>query len=405
MEMKTISRLTGPVTIAVVAALLAGCAKGRKAEGHMDTPETHYKQGMKYWDAGEYAKAEEEFTHAESLDPKFAPAKAGLALTTAKKARQAPDKDAEEDLFDKAHTLADKAKSLGDDKTAVPFIAKAMVITMEHEGRKPAKKWIKDVEKEYTKAIKIDPDNAEAYYRRGLCYKKAYLFDEAKADFAKVLELDKEFTGEADKQFKIINRIERAAPGTDIGKRIALVDKMSRADMAALFVSELTIDKLVEKKRPMAQESGFQAPDDPREMEVDTNVKTAAVTDMDDHWAKNFVMDIVSLKIRGLEPYPDHTFHPQEEVNRGEYAMMVEDAIIAITGDEELATKHIGTESTESRFPDVNASHPAYNAVCTAVDRGIMDARINGRFGMSESVSGPEALLVIRKLKNYLKLD
>jgi hypothetical protein len=402
MGMKAVCRFTGLVTLAMVLALVTGCAKGRKAEGHMDTPETHYKQGMKYWDQGEYTKAEEEFKQAESLDPKFPQAKAGLALTTAKKAQKAPDKDTEKELFKTAHKLADKAKDLGGGKTPVPHIAKALVITMQYEGKEPAKKWVGDVEKEYNKAIKIDPENAEAYYRRGLSYKKAYLFKKAKADFAKVLELDKGYTNAADEQFKIINDIERAAPGTDVGKRIALVGKMSRADMAALFVSELKIDKLVEKKRPKVQETGFQAPDDPREMEVDKNVKMAEITDMDDHWAKNFVLDIVELKIRGLEPYPDHTFHPQEEVNRGEYAMMVEDAIIAITGDQELATKHIGTES---RFPDVNSSHPAYNAVCTAVDRGIMDAEINGEFGMDESVSGPEALLVIRKLKNFLKLE
>jgi hypothetical protein len=34
-----------------------------------------------------------------------------------------------------------------------------------------------------------------------------------------------------------------------------------------------------------------------------------------------------------------------------------------------------------------------------------MDAEINGEFGMQQSVSGPEALLVIRKLKNFLKLE
>jgi hypothetical protein len=229
------------------------------------------------------------------------------------------------------------------------------------------------------------------------------MFAEAKKDFAKVLEIDKEWTNEADREFKIVNDIERAAPGTDIGKKIALVEKMSRADMAALFVSELKIDKLVTKKRPKKYDTGFQAPADSREMKVDQNVKMPEITDMTNHWAKNFVMDIVDLGIRGLEPYPDHTFHPDALVNRGEYAMMVEDAIISITGDETIASKHVG--DAESRFPDVNPSHPVYNAVCTSADRGIMDAEINGEFQPDKSVSGPEALLVIRKLKNFLKLE
>jgi len=131
-------------------------------------------------------------------------------------------------------------------------------------------------------------------------------------------------------------------------------------------------------------------------------VSAKAITDIDNHWAKNFITDIADLNIRGLEPYPDHTFHPQELVNRGEFAMMVEDAIIAILGDQSLATKHIGTES---RFPDVNSSHPSYNAICNAVDKNVLDAEMNGEFGLDKSVSGPDALLAIRKLKDLNKID
>ncbi len=82
--------------------------------------------------------------------------------------------------------------------------------------------------------------------------------------------------------------------------------------------------------------------------------------------------------------------------------MMVEDAIIVILGDESLATKHIGTES---RFPDVNSSHPAYNAICNAVDKNVLDGEMNGEFGLDRSVSGPDALLAIRKLRDLNKIE
>ena len=171
-----------------------------------------------------------------------------------------------------------------------------------------------------------------------------------------------------------------------------------------MFVSELKIDKLVKKKRPVKENTEFKAPDDPREMQVEETVKTVAdVTDLEGHWAKNFIMDIVELSIRGLEPYPDHTFHPDDLVNRGEYAMMVEDVIIAILGDESLATKYVG--AVQNRFPDVNNSHPYYNAICNAVDKNVMDASMKGMFGPEKSVSGPDALLVIRNLKNLNKIE
>jgi hypothetical protein len=400
--MKLFTRYTVFSLLTITAMVVSmGCApKARKAGGYMDTPDAHYKQGMKYWDLAEYTKAREEFELAKSLDPKFAPAYSGLALTTAQKAQTAPDKDAEEKGFKEAMNLANKAQDLNS-KIPEVFIAKAIVITMKNEGKVPPAKWLEDVESQYGKAIKIDPNNSESYYRRGYCYKKAYEFSKASADFKKVLDIGKGYTAEADEQWSLVQKIERAAPGTEVGKRIALVDKISRADIAALFVSELGVDKLMKKRRPVQENTGFAAPDDPRRMQVDTMMSIAKATDIQDHWAKNFITDITDLDIRGLEPYPDHTFRPNDLVNRGEYAMMVEDIIIAILGDQTLATKHIGTQS---RFPDVNSSHPAYNAVCNAVDKNVMDAEISGAFGPEKSVSGPDALLVIRKIKELCKL-
>ena len=290
--------------------------------------------------------------------------------------------------------LADKAQSL-DSKIPDVFIAKAIVIAMKNEG-KEAKTWLDEVEKEYNKALKLDPKNAEAFYRRGYCYKKAYEFSKAADDFRKVLDLKKEFTTKANEQWEIVQKIERVASGTDVNKKIALVERVCRADIAALFVSELQIDKLIDKKAPNSNDTDFQAPGDSRQMKADSIVSMNEVTDIDGHWAKNFIMDIVEFGIRGLEPYPDHTFRPEQPVNRGEYALMVEDVLIAITVNEDLATKPAGTES---RFPDVNTSHPAYNAICNVVDNGIMDAAINGAFGPDKPVSGPDALLVIRNLK------
>lgn len=397
------NRLFFHLVIGAIGASLffAGCApKARKAGGQMDDPPTHCKQGMKYWDDGKYAQAEEEFKLAQSLDPKYAPAYAGLALTTAQAAKSASDVESMEKGFKEALKLADKAQGL-DGKIPEVFIAKALVITMMNEG-KDAKTWLDEVEKEYNKALKIDPENAEALYRRGYCYKKAYEFSKAAADFKKVLDLKKEFTTQANEQWEIVQKIERAAPGTDVGKKIALVEQIGRADIAALFVSELQIDKVIDKKAPKNYDTDFQAPGDSREMKADSIVSMAPVTDIGNHWAKNFIMDIVERGIRGLEPYPDHTFHPDQLVNRGEYALMVEDVIIAITGDKTLATKHIGTES---RFPDVNPSHPAYNAICNAVDKGVMDAAMSGEFGLDKPVSGPDALLVIRKLKDLNKIE
>ncbi|MGA2507294.1 MAG: S-layer homology domain-containing protein [Chitinispirillaceae bacterium] len=377
------------IVTAAVIFMAAGCAStARKAGGFMDTPQAHYKEGMKYFNDGKIDKAAEEFNLSASLDAKYAPAYAGRAFIAALKSD-----------FKEANKLADKAQSL-DEMCIDGYLAKAVVIFGENMG-KPANEWLSDVEKQYKKAIKIDPQNSEIFFRRGMIYKSAFLFGKAADDFKTVLDLKKEWTKEADDQWQIVQMIERAAPGTDVGKKIALVDKISRADIAALFVSELNVDKLLQKKAAKTYDTGFKAPQDPREMKTSTVTPTAAVTDMKGHWAENFVNDVLALQMRGLEPYPDHTFKPDQLITRSEYAFMVEDILIAILGDQSLATKYVG--SSPSRFPDVNVSSPYYNAICNMVDKGIMKSELNGEFGIEHAVSGAEALLVIRQLKELKK--
>ena len=67
-----------------LSVVLSACTKkNRVAEGLMDDPQTHYLQGKKYWDQGDYQRAREQFNLSKSLDKKFCPAYAGLAITNA----------------------------------------------------------------------------------------------------------------------------------------------------------------------------------------------------------------------------------------------------------------------------------------------------------------------------------
>jgi tetratricopeptide (TPR) repeat protein len=384
------------LTITVAFALMNGCTpEARRSGVYKDDPVAHFKQGMRYWDETRYQSAEEEFNFAKSLNPKFAPAYSGLSLTIAKKAQNANDETSSADKFKEALKLADKAQSL-DITQPIVFIAKAFVITMQNENR-PADEWLGDVESEYNKAIKLEPQNPESYYRRGFCYEKAYEFTKAANDFQRVIDLNCEFSTKAKKQWELIQIIQHAVPGTSAGKKIALAEQISRADVAALFIAELEIDKLVTtihipyntvSEVPIDKSKQYNAESLPE------------VTDISSHWARVFINDIIRFDIRGLELYPDHTFHPNHLVNRGEYAMSIEDALIAITGDKSLSTKYI---SSESRFTDVNPAHPAYNAICNAVDSGLFDVDSTGAFGVEQPVSGPEALEVIGKIRALRK--
>jgi hypothetical protein len=135
-------------------------------------------------------------------------------------------------------------------------------------------------------------------------------------------------------------------------------------------------------------------------METTKKEQMAAATDIEGHWAKNWIEGVI--KAGAIDPFPDHTFRPDEQITRANYAMFLQNVLIAATADQSLATKYIGTTS---RFPDVNPSHYAYNAICLTVDRGIMKAdTMDGAFGMADAVSGADALLIIRDFQNALRI-
>lgn len=109
----------------------------------------------------------------------------------------------------------------------------------------------------------------------------------------------------------------------------------------------------------------------------------------------------MEVGIKGLEAFPDHTFKPYAAITRSEFAMMIEDILIKITRMNDLSTRFIGSTSP---FPDLSSDLPCFNAVMICTTRGIMAAQnlSSGEFEPMGPVSGADALLGIRALKNQL---
>ena len=236
----------------------------------------------------------------------------------------------------------------------------------------------------------------------GTAYKVALDFDKSADMFRKVLDLNKDFTAEANAEWAVIQKIQRAAPGTEIGKKIALIDKIDRADVSALFVQEMDLEKLFTKRGPKNYDTGFKAPTETTtQFSPDKTVKMEAATDIADSWLKPSIDTVLKLQVRGLEAGPNHTFEPNKLITKGEFALMLEDILIKVTGDEKLATKYIGATSP---FPDVRNDHYAFSAIMTVTSRGFLEAdKATGEFKPGDSVSGADALLAIREFKNQLK--
>ena len=380
-------------------ALFVGCAKERAPESVMDTPEHHVFNGLKSFEKGELDEAQREFRLALELDRKYGPAHTGMGLVFAARSVQSLD-EKEEDLFDEAFDSLRKGKQYarGKEQKVLARVGFIRVYTMT----KP-KDWLDDAEQNFNYAVLDDPEAPAPYFYMGEAYKEGYEFSEAADMYRKVLDLNKEYTAEANRSWELVQKIQRASPGTTVGKKIALVEGITRADVAALFIQELRLDEVYEKLSIKTYDTGFKAPKSGLEMESETMVKLPPATDIEDHVLRHDIKTVIRMGVRGLEPYPNHTFRPDEKISRASYAMMLEDILVKATRDEGLATRFFGSVSP---FPDLRNDLPYFNAVMVCTSRDIMtvaDVR-TGEFRPMGTVSGADALLAIRELKEQLKV-
>jgi tetratricopeptide (TPR) repeat protein len=370
--------------LAVAVFGLIGCAAIEKEPvkpvSVMGDPEHHYNNGIKFLDRGEYDNALAEFERAKALDPKYGKAHMGIGLVRAF-----------EGDFDAAFDAAKKAKDLDGVYAHVGMIR---LYSMQR-----GKGWFEKAEEEFEAGKKKNAESPELYFYMGKAYQVGFEFDKAAAAFKKVLDLNKDFVGEANQEWTLVQKIQRAAPGTKIGKQIALIDKITRADVAALFIEELSLERLFRERKTKEYDASSKPPEETA-FAADEVTKSPAAMDIANSPLKADIDAVLALGIRGLEPFPDHTFAPGMIVSKANYAMMCEDILIRVSGDDELATRFIRDTSP---FPDVPPDHYAFNAIMVCTTRGIMEAKLDGYFGLEDSVSGADALLVIRRMKDELK--
>jgi len=367
--------------------LVASCGpKTRAPITQLDTPEHHTYTGVRLLSQEKYADAQREFELALQLDAKYSKAYTGIGLVKI----YTGDFNA---AWDNLKTGWKYAKS--DEEKIFVYVSRIRYYTQS----KSEKKWLKLAKNEFDDAIKMEPKYAPAYYFMGLAYKEALAFDSAGQMFTKVLDLKSDYVAEADTQWNFLQKVQRAMPGTATGKQIALVERITRADAAALFMEELKIDVLYKKRTPKAYDTSFKDPEKAAVKPVKLTAK-----DIADHPLKADIEGILGIGVRGLENYPDGNFHPDELVTRAAYAMMLEDILIKVTGDNSLATKFIGSTSP---FPDLRSDLPYFNAIMVVTSRGIMEAKdmTTGEFAPLSPVAGVDALLIIRKIKEELKFN
>jgi hypothetical protein len=383
--------------------LAAGCAPKPRAPGAvLDTPEHHTLRGHDLIDKADWAGARREFELALSLDRKYSAAMSGLAVVTAQESTAAGLKpDQREDKVDEAVDLykngLSEAKNEDDERAA--HVAAIRVHTLTQT---PSDDWLDETRDHYEDAVDTQggADDPLPHFYQARAERMSFNLVEASNLYQRVLAMNKGKSKEADQELSVVQKVIRAQPGSRYGKQVAFLEKVNRADMAALFIAELQLDRLYTRGTPQVDTS-FRAPEQ-GDFQTETVVKAPEATDIADHPLRADIEEVLKLKVVGLEPDPAHKFHPNEGVARAEFAIMVEDILVKVTNEQGVRTKFIGQNTP---FADVRSDLPYFNAVMTVTTRNLMEAKdkVRGLFGPSDLVSGAEALLVIRLVKDELR--
>ncbi len=385
--------------------IISICSCAKKAISPVsleDTPAHHYLIGMQLVEKGDISEAEAKFDRAIALDPDYARAYAGKALVAAIRAERQKDLEHKKVEIKKAIRLIEKAEDKTKDATDKFSIYVTAIRVYTHACPKG---WIKKAVHYYKKALKENINSEELIYYQthsaihyfmGYAYYKAYEFRKAEETLGKVLsEVPGKWHEPAEKLYQKVQKIVRAMANytlTDVAKRIAVKDRIGRADVAALLVDELHLDRFMAGRIPIPGK-GPQAEFIP--------------ADILNHPFKEEIITVIKWHIRGLEPQYDRTtqaylFKPDEPLTRKELALILEDLLIKITGDESLATKYFGQDT--SPYPDVPPTVAWYNAVMNVVSRGLMETDLSGAFRPNDYVDGAELLLSVLRLRNVMNI-
>lgn len=342
------------------------------------TAEDHYQAGLAALNQDDWENAAISFHRAIKVAPHYANGYAGTALVLALK-----------DQPEKAVEYAEKAVKLDEKSFDAQVILGRVLADSKPEG------WFERAMKAFDAALKMKTREEEAlYYKaRALCDNRN--LEEAKELFTTISAQGGRFATQAEEQLVHIDNYQLIMPRTAVGDKILQLEKISRADLAALLVAEFDIVEIMRRQNPNyagGKSQRFTEEENKRIRSADV------IADIKGHWAETWIKDAV--RVGAMDVYPDNSFRPDELIQRMHLAMTLQTVIIQVTGNNSLYTAFI---HTPSNYGDVKRTHYAYNAIRLVTEYEIMPASATSdRFDLDGTVSGFDALLSLRNLQGYL---
>ncbi len=206
-------------------------------------------------------------------------------------------------------------------------------------------------------------------------------FPEAREMLGLSLAADAMNNERAEAMLAHVQQIERAVAITQ--SNFAYSASINRAEIARLLNRDLKMSEYI--PQPEAESVG--------------ETSDQGLTDYADSEYSSDILASHRLNFRSFR-ITNGAFNPSKSMTRGELAMLVEDILYAKY--QVSRTAFIGTASP---FSDLKSNATSFNAVMSAVTRGLMQGREDGTIGPDDLVSGAESILVLHNLKQILQRE
>ncbi len=374
------------VWLLALAMVLGGCAAERPMKAPEETlaesPEYLTRSGMRQLKNGDAEGAVARFQEALDRNPGFFPALKGMAEAEASRGNKKG-----------AHPWAEKAldrSGSARERTAARTLLMALEMQSQEQG------WLERMESHWEAAREEIPGAGRATLLMGRGYQAKGQYLDALVCYRQVLDWGGPETGDADQALAGLLDELRAEPGTHAGAILGHDESVGRADLAVLLVEELALADYLEASSPKTYSGGFKTPEEFAEEAPAEPLPE----DVAGHPFEADIGEVLTLGIRGLEPFPDGRFHPDEPVSRAGFSLVVEDVLVRIKDEPLLRSAFVGNSSP---FPDVPDDHYAFNAMVVCTTRDFLAADLDGAFRPDAPVTGAEALIAIRRLGEEIR--
>jgi tetratricopeptide (TPR) repeat protein len=335
----------------------------------LDIPEQRVFNGFALLRNERLGDAQREFEQALHLQPRYSAATRGLGLVYGMK------RD-----FPRAFDAMSRAEEYAEDGLNRALAEVGMMSLYRMEA---GTGWLARVEKHFDQALFWSSELPEAYLELGLAYKRAHRFRDAEEAFTEIVKLDKTLLNEAREELELLKKIQTADPRSALGKELVLVKRINRAEIAGLLAREFPIDRIQTGTVP---KTGVHLPDLP--------------PDVRNHRLKDEILLVLQLNIQGLGALPDGSFGADRCMTRAGLATVMADLLVRGSGNPELTQKYARARSP---FLDVRSNSPNFNSIMICHDwAGIMEGW-KGYFHPMETISGVDALLILREAENRIR--